>query len=82
MRRVPRAQELRWQQPRRHHPAFAGQPDESDCAVRARWLRAELRRLTRSLCRTPSYLSGNILSGTIPASLGSLTSLVQLCVRG
>jgi hypothetical protein len=33
------------------------------------------------LCRTRSYLSSNSLSGTIPASLGSLTSLVSLCVR-
>jgi len=34
-----------------------------------------------SLRRTRSGLSSNSLSGTIPAWLGSLTSLVELCVR-
>ena len=49
--------------------------------MRARWRRAGLQRLTRSLRRTRRILNSNSLSGTIPASLGSLTSLGDLCVR-
>ena len=49
--------------------------------MRSRWRRAGLRRLTRSLRRARRDLGTNSLSGTIPASLGSLTSLGDLCVR-
>jgi len=41
-----------------------------------------MRRLTRlALRRARSWLSVNSLSGTIPSSLGSLTSLRELCVN-
>ena len=49
--------------------------------MRARWRRAGPQRLTRSLRHARRRLDGNSLSGTIPASLGSLTSLGDLCVR-
>ena len=49
--------------------------------MRARWSRAWLRQLTCSLHYARSDLFNNSLSGTIPASLGNLTSLMYLCVR-
>jgi len=49
--------------------------------VRQRASRARRRRLTRrALRRERSDLDTNSLSGTIPSTLGSLTSLQFLCV--
>ena len=48
--------------------------------MRARWRRAGPQRLTRSLRRARRDLYENFLNGTIPDSLGSLTSLTNLCV--
>jgi len=49
--------------------------------VRQRASRARRWRLTRcALRRVRSNLYSNSLSGTIPSSLGSLTSLQYLCV--
>jgi len=80
-RAPPHTQRSLQQQPERHHPVVAGQPDESAVSVRQRAGRARRRRLTRRALRcVRSALSINILSGTIPSSLGSLTSLQYLCV--
>ena len=83
---MPHSQLSQRQHLERHHPCLAGQPDEFSTAVRARLMRrVRLRNVMKcavSITLACSYLSNNVLSGTLSLSLSSLTSLLYLCARG
>jgi hypothetical protein len=55
--------------------------DDSSVRLRARRALAANARLTPRRRAACSYLTNNALSGTIPASLSSLTNLQRLCGR-